>query len=416
MASSCEADQALTARFNVRRYRSDIQDTKTHAQLRTSAPEAKSLVGVQCFAYVVDELHVLGATPKASSLVRQLESGTKIFNKGKGWYISTAPIGVSAGIYQSMYSRARRILAGEEPHGGLLPVVFELPEEWWEDLDNHASEFWMANPSLGSTIQDEWLQSEYRQAKADPDPTRLRDYLSQHLNIPAAETMGVERWIAPALWDKLSDPTIDLDWILSRCETIYCGLDAGLKDDATCLVVLGVSGDKHFIWSHQWIHQEGYDLRATQAHYDEFIAGGELTIHKTVGEDLADVYEMILKVNRSGKLASVCVDPHKLTALMTDLESEGVDVVSIPQGWQMTRFIIQTDRLIHERKVTHWGGPMLRFNMQSVQLLERGRGLSLTKPAEMQRGAYKIDGAVCVVMAIAGTLEAPPSQAGIFTL
>lgn len=416
MASSCEADPTLTSRFNVRRYRGDIQDTRTHSQLRTSAPEAKSLVGVQCFAYVVDELHVLGATPKASSLVRQLESGTKIFDGGKGWYISTAPLGVSAGIYQSMYARAKRILAGDEPHGGLLPVVYEMPEEYWENLDAHSDKFWMANPSLGATITGDWLQAEYKQAKADPDPSRLRDFLSQHLNIPAAETMGVEQWIPPALWDKLTDRTITLDWLLEQSESVWVGLDAGLKDDATALVVLGRKGEQHFVWSRQWMHRDGYEMRKSQAHYDDFIDGDELNICDSVGEDLAAVYDLILKVDKSGKLASVCIDPHKLTALVTDLEGQGIDVISVPQGWQMTRFIIHTDRLLHEGKLTHWGGPMLRFNFQNVQLLERGRGLSLTKPNALKMGANKIDGAVCVVMAVAGTLEAPPSQAGIFTL
>lgn len=417
MASACEADQTLSARFNVRRYKADIQDNKTHALLRTAAPEAKSLVGIQCFAFCVDELHVLGSMPKAGSLIRQLESGTKIFNKGKGWYISTAPIGMSQGIYQSMYARAKRILAGDEPHGGLLPVVYEMPEEYWEDLDAHTDKFWMANPSMGATFPEEWLQAEYTQAKADPDPSRLRDFLSQHLNIPAAETMGVERWIPPALWDKHTDRRITLDWLLQRSEWVYCGIDAGLKDDATALVVLGVTGERHFVWSQQWLHQDGYDLRAGQVHYDEFISGGELKIVQNVGEDLADIYELITgKILKSGKLSSVAVDQHKLTGLITDLEAQGVDVVSVPQGWQLTRFIIHTDRLIHEGKLTHWGGEMLRFNMQNVQLSERGRGLALTKPNEMWRGAFKIDGAVCLVMAIAATQEAPPSQAGMFTL
>jgi phage terminase large subunit-like protein len=416
MASACEADPVLSSRFNVRRYKADIQDTKTHALLRTAAPEAKSLVGIQCFAFCVDELHVLGGMPKAGSLVRQLESGTKIFNRGKGWYISTAPIGISAGIYQSMYARAKRILSGEEPHGGLLPVIFEMPEETWDDLDSHVDKFWMANPSMGSTLTEEWLLSEYHQAKADPDSSRLRDFLSQHLNIPAAETMGIDRWIPPALWDSLTDRTINLEWILQNTDWIYCGIDAGLKDDATALVVMGVRDDKHFVWSRQWLHRDAYDLRRTQAEYDEYIEDGELRIVDHVGEDLADLFELVVKIQKSGKLASVGVDQHKLTGLITDLESQGVDCVSIPQGWQLTRFIIHTDRLIHEGKLNHWGGKMLRFNMQNAQLSERGRGLALVKPNEIQRGVLKIDGAVCLVMAIATTQEAPPSQAGMFTL
>jgi phage terminase large subunit-like protein len=86
----------------------------------------------------------------------------------------------------------------------------------------------------------------------------------------------------------------------------------------------------------------------------------------------------------------------------------GFGVVFTPQGWQMSKFIIQTDRMIHEGKIKHFGGPMLRFNFANVQVQERGRGLALTKPGEVSVSKLKIDGAVCLVMAIAVSMDYEP--------
>ena len=71
--------------------------------------------------------------------------------------------------------------------------------------------------------------------------------------------MGVDRWIPPALWDKLTDRSITFEWILNHSDWIYCGIDAGLKDDATALVVMGVKGEQHFVWSRQWLHTDAYE-------------------------------------------------------------------------------------------------------------------------------------------------------------
>ena len=77
----------------------------------------------------------------------------------------------------------------------------------------------------------------------------------------------------------------------------------------------------------------------------------------------------------------------------------------------MSRHIIKTDRLLHENRLFHCGGPMLRFNVENGRLAERGRGVALVKPGEIKSSRLKIDGLVCLVMAIAACEERPAFDA-----
>ena len=65
--------------------------------------------------------------------------------------------------------------------------------------------------------------------------------------------------------------------------------------------------------------------------------------------------------------------------------------------------------------MAHAGQPLLRFSIENAQLDERGRALAIQKPVDIS-GAKKIDGAVCLIMAIAGTIEDAPGAGLVFTV
>lgn len=209
-----------------------------------------------------------------------------------------------------------------------------------------------------------------------------------------------------------------LDSLLDWSDSVWCGIDAGVRDDATALLVLGSRGDGDTeelrVWSHQWLHRDGYDKRKNQAPYDDFIEAGELTTCTRDGQDLAEMLGLIEdKINNSGTLAAIGVDQHKLIDTITQLEDMGITVLAIPQGWQISKYIIKTDRLVHEGRLRQFGEPMLRFNVENGQLQERGRGLVMTKPGDVGVSKHKIDGLVCLVMAIAAMTEEPATEANL---
>lgn len=414
LAATVRADAFLSKQFHVRDYKHEVEHRDTGTVIKAVASELASTTGTQPSFYVADELHLMGLRPKGAKLVRQLSSGAAVRANPLGIYISTAPIDTASGIYQSMLNRARRVVAGEAPGDRLFPVLFELPEgvdpdnpKWW----------WMANPSLGTTFSSTWLEREHAISRQDPDPSALVHFYSQHLNVSAGETIGVDRWLPLAVWDRCAVPGITLDTLKERCPNrLWLSIDAGGRDDPTCLGVLGQTADGTLLWwCHQWLHKDGYEKRRNAAPLDEFVAAGDLTVVTQPDGDLAAL-ETIVDGLR-GQVVAVGVDPYGLREVVQRLEDNGLIVHGIPQGWRMTPFVHEAARAVHSGKLEQYGGPLMRWNIENCRVEERGEAVALTKPSGASVGSKKIDGAVALVMALAAHAETPYAfQPKIFVL
>ena len=403
MASTVEADPFLQKQFLVRRYRSDVLHQETNTVLKAVSSELASTVGTAPSFFVVDELHLLGANQRGAAMVRQLSSGMSVRQNPMGIYISTAPLGLASGVYAAMIARARRILSGEAQDDRLLPVLFEL----FEDADLDAPYlWWMANPSLGTTITLEWLEQEHRIAKADPDPFALANFYSQHLNIHAQERIGVDRWLPLAVWDRYADPELTLERVIRESDHLFCSVDAGGRDDPSVLLVMGQTARGQFlVWSHQWLHRDGYLKRRETVSYAEFEAASELTVFDEPDADIAAITGRILELDPTG----TAVDPYGLRTLVETLERRGHTVTGIPQGWKLSPHIDYCERLVYAGRIIHHGGPMLRWNIGNARAEDRHGARSITKPSGASVGPEKIDGCLCLIMACALATDHRPS-------
>lgn len=412
LASTIEADPYLREKFHVRRYRNDVIHRETQTILKAVATEYAATVGQIPSFYIVDELHLLGLKSKGTQLVKQLSSGLAVRENPLGIYITTAPVGVASGIYTSTYNRAKRILAGEAPEERMLPVLFDIPDgadpddpQWW----------WMANPSMDYTITREWFEREYKLAKTDPDPAIYANFLSQHLNVHAQEVVGIDRWIPLDIWDRYMDPDVTLDFILENCTSIYLGIDAGYRRDASAVLVYGVvDEDQHFVWCRQWMHADAFNIYKDFLHVQDYVDNGELIVGETENADVIGMLELINLIYDTGKLVAVGVDPAKLQTIVRKMEEKGIIVVAIPQGWQLNPHIIETERLLYSGTFHHGDCPMLRWNVENGKLAERGQAKALVKPLDVSGSGdpRKIDGLVCLVMAVA-LVTNPEYQTGL---
>lgn len=201
-------------------------------------------------------------------------------------------------------------------------------------------------------------------------------------------------------------------------EALWCGIDAGGRDDLTSIVVLARQGDyedgkeRYQVWAHQWLHRDGYNKRKEHVAYDEFSEAGELTIYDKPGQGKAELLEMVKRLEANGTLGAVGLDPYDLLQEVRYLREEGITVHEIEQGWRMTPYIYIVDHALHAGKVTHPGGPLLRYNVENGQLQERGRAVALTKPEDIGSSKYKIDGLACLVMSFAA-LQKEPDAGGV---
>jgi phage terminase large subunit-like protein len=200
MVATIKADEALTERFEIVEHRHTIKYLQTHSQVRAISAELASIIGGNPSLTIVDELHLLGATPKGAKLLNQARTGSVARKEPLLVSISTAPVDRSEGIFESTYQKARRVISGEEVDPRFFAWLCQIPDSL--DPEDPANWHW-SNPSLGYTVTVERLTTNLHSARSDP--VALRDFRSQNLNISPDDSAGIDRWLSLKEWDSASD-------------------------------------------------------------------------------------------------------------------------------------------------------------------------------------------------------------------
>jgi phage terminase large subunit-like protein len=359
MAAVIRADQELGALFEIVEHRHTIKYARTNSVATAVSAELASLVGFNPSLALVDELHLLGATPKGAKLVNQARTGNIVRKEPLIVSISTAPLDRSEGIFEATSAKARRVIAGEEIDPHFFAWVCQVPAGL--DPEDPANWHW-SNPSLGYTVTLERLKA--NMASASSDPAALRDFRSQNLNISPEDSSGEEKWLSVKEWDAAADTTITLEALITECRTIYIGCDAGGLDDLSAITILGKTIDGKLIaWSHQWISRRGYDKRKAFVPYDDFIAAGELTVFDGGAGDIAGFTEVVDLAAASGKLSLIGIDAYGATELGEAFAECGVEVQAVPQGWRLTPAISWVERRLADNALRHNGTAIMRWNV-----------------------------------------------------
>lgn len=398
LKSAIEQDPTLLKQFNVRDYRSDAVHYDTQTLIRCISPDLHSTTGELPELYICDELHLIGRKPVGAAMIRQLSSGL-VATGGIGVSITTAPIAgqPAAGVYLGQYNRAKRILAGESDGETLLPICFELPDE----ADPHdQSIWWMANPSLGTTVTKQWLNQQYEIAKTDSDPSVLAEFFSQHLNLRSDDIVaGVDGWAIARVWTQHDDPRIDLNALIRSGGKLFAGIDAGGQNDLTGLVLLADTPDGYLLWSHAWLTTDGYEANGpSKPFYDDCIERGELTIVSALGEDLDGIEDILRRVPN---LAQIGVDPYGLQELIERAELLA-PVCAIAQGFKISPYLEGFEREVFAGRVRHHDSKLLSWCVGNTLVETKTAAKSIRKRGD-QHSPLKIDLAICSIMAYAAS-------------
>jgi phage terminase large subunit-like protein len=398
MTAIIRADEELGARFDIVEHRHTIKYAATNSVATAVSAELASLVGFNPSMALVDELHLLGATPKGGKLINQCRTGNIVRREPLIVSISTAPIERSEGIFEATAAKARRVIAGEEIDPHFFAWVCQVPAGL--NPEDPANWHW-SNPSLGFTVTLERLKASM--ASAQSDPAALRDFRSQNLNINPEDTAGEERWLSLKAWDAAADTTITLEALIEDSSYVYVGCDAGGLDDLSAIAVLGKTRDgKYLLWSHQWISRQGYEKRKSVLAYDDFIAAGELTVFDGGSGDVAGFSEVVDLAADAGKLGLIGIDAYGATELGEAFADCGVEVQAVPQGWKLTPAISWVERRLADKAFKHSGTALMRLNIGNATVTKQGNATSISKATAV--GSGKIDGVAAMLNASAACL------------
>jgi phage terminase large subunit-like protein len=381
-------DPVLNKKFLIQEHLKTLTYRRTGANLKVKSFDPRVLTGVKPSGVLIDELHVIGEMNNADRVLGQLRGG--IISQPEAFLINitTQSERAPAGVFRSELMRARKVRDGES-QAPILPILYEFPPGIdWRDTSN----WWMVTPNRGKSIEVDRLIPDYEQADAAGEE-ELRRWASQHLNVEIGLALMSDRWAGADFWERQARK-VSLDAILTECDVVDVGIDGGGLDDLLGLAVLGRHKvtKEWMLWIHAWAHPSVLERRkAEAARFRDFAADGDLTLVKAVGEDVAQLAEIVAKVEDSGLLDKIGVDPSGIGSVLEALDAAGVSaesIVGISQGWKMTGAIKTAERKLAEGVLVHGGQPLMTWCVGNAKVEPRGNAVIITKQAA---GAAKID-------------------------
>ena len=415
----------------------------THSFFRAVSAEHRGLDGKRPHMALIDELH----EHKDAMVVDKMRAGFKkrlqpieidITNSGHDqttvcWEHHQRSIDVVEGVVadetwfgyvchldpcQACYEKGYR-----QPRDGCSEC------DDWTDLDVAIK----VNPSLGVTIDREYLQSQIDIAIAIPS----KQSLIKRLNF-CIWTQSHQAWIAPDDWNACRVPEVSPD----NRERHPCaaGLDLSAKLDLTaCVVALrfddpsGRTADQVEIESTDdygekrvqhltlnfhvellpffWLPEETLveRVKTERIPYDVWQKKGWLTVTPGAVIDYDLIYETIVgDLMKRYRIQALGYDPHEATQLAVQLRDRGkVTVVELQQGRRLSEALKLLEVLVRSRRLRHNGNDVLAWNFANAEpKYDKFENLWIEKAS----GNKRIDGAVAAAMAVKELMLLPGNR------
>ena len=291
-------------------------------------------------------------------------------------------------ILWELYSHAQNVRETPRLDPAFLPVIYEAPAEadWKDERVWHA-----CNPALGDFRMIDEMR--VAAARAQQIPAQENNFRRLYLN---QWTEQANRWIALEQWDACQVPA--RPWS-GPC---FVGMDLASTQDLTALVGVYPDADGPGFAVRAAAFLPGDQLRERSLRdrvpYEQWVRDGQLIV--TPG-NIVDYDRVRAELNRwaaDSDVREVAYDRHNATGLVTQLQSDGFNLVPIPQTFLGLSAATKTlERKILSRALRHDGHPVLRWNLSNVAVETDAAGnIKPSKRASLAR----IDLIAALVMAV----------------
>lgn len=394
-AGAIELDEVLKKKLHVQEHLKTITHRETKAELEIITFDPKVVTGKKYVGALLDEIHLIAKNARASSALRQIRGGMLPFEEAFLVMNTTQSEEAPVGIMKSELQKARDIRDGKF-HAPVLPVLYEFPREMqkakdqpWKDPVNWP----MVTPNAGRSISIARLIEECAIAERSGE-AELRGWASQHLNIEIGLALMSDGWAGAPFWEVQAEECLTLDNLIERSEVITAGIDGGGLDDLLGLSMLGreIGTGNWLHWGKAWAHPSVLKLRKEEApRFLDFAAQGDLVLVKRIGDDVTEVADICERVEQTGLLDRIGVDPVGIGSIVDELTARKFEIdriIGIPQGWKLAGAIKTTERKLAEGTLLHGGRPLMAWCVGNAKVVPAGNAVYITKQAS---GTAKID-------------------------
>jgi phage terminase large subunit-like protein len=415
-------DPHLAALFHLQQHLRTITHRTSLAQIIIKAADTDAITGGKATFTLIDETHVFASVGRAADVFIEVRGALASRPDGFLLQITTQSKAPPVGVFKSELDAAREVRDGKVRRP-VLAILYEYPEEIQKSGEWKLAENWdIVNPNLGRSVDRAFLADELAKAeRAGPEAFAL--FASQHFNIEIGIALRSNRWEGADYWLDQADQTLTLEALIQRSDVIVVGIDGGGLDDLLGLAILGRdAGTREWLlWSHAWAHEKILERHTQIAPaLRDFEKEGTLTIYDMPGDDVSELVDFVLQVERSGKFpakAAIGVDVVGISEIVDGLAAAGITdqpekVAAVTQGWKLANTIKTTARRLAAGGMWHDGSSLLTWCIGHAKVEPRGNAILITKEAA---GAGKIDPLMAAFNAVALMARNPePAAAYIY--
>ncbi|MBC3484675.1 terminase large subunit [Pseudomonas sp. DCB_AW] len=409
-------DEELKDLLHVQPHLRLITHRETGATLKVVAADSDVVGGKKAVGVLIDEAWLFGKNPKAADMIREATGGLLSRPEGFVIWLTTQSNEPPAGVFRSKLNYARGVRDGRIDDNRFLPVIYEFSKEMIDSGDARKPEnFHLVNPNMGFSVDRPTLERLFMQAEIDGE-AELRGFLAKHLNIEIGLALMSDAWVGAEFWEPQAASWLSLDEILDRCEVIDVGGDGGGLDDLLGLAVVGREAGtrRWFHWAHAWAHPSVLERRKSEApRLKDLEAIGDLTLVKRIGDDVEEFAAIVKRINETGLLDKVGLDPAGIGSVLDALADAGVEedkIVGISQGWKLTGAIKTTERKLAEGSLLHCGQPLMAWSCGNAKGVPSANAFLITKQAS---GTAKIDPLMATFNAVSLISLNPEGRGGM---
>lgn len=397
---SIRADPELESLLQIQDHIRTITHRETRATLKIVAADSESASGKKATGVLVDELWLFGSKHNADAMLREATGGLASRPEGFVIYLSTQSDKPPAGVFKSKLQYARGVRDGRIKDNQFLPVLYEFPKKYIDTDKYKDPKYWyITNPNLGLSVDEEFLLREYKKAEED-GKEELNVHLAKHLNVEIGMRLAADNWPGAEYWKSCESEEVTFDELLSRSEVITFGIDGGGLDDLLGIAAVGRLIDDNreltqktwWAWTHAWAHKSVLERRKQIAPILlKCENDGYLTIVDRVGEDISGVLKKIVEIEKSGLLNAIGIDQIGVPGILDAIEGAGIDkeiVFGVRQGWALAGAIKTTERRLASRDLLHHGGGLMEWCVANAKVEARANSTLVTKKVS---GSAKID-------------------------
>ena len=363
----------------------------------------KAFDGLNPSVVQIDEMHAFRSSGNQKEFIDTMKTGSGA--RSQPLFLVTTTAGSTASeLWKSEWKYATGVAQGEFYDDSYFSLSYELDP----DDDPLDTGLWIkANPCLGITLTEEYLEDQAKPARVDGVAlNRFTRYHGNRLvsNLDAAFNMDQ--------WDSCKGELSD--W--SKADAITAGVDLGGRDDLAAYGVVArfrtgetvetENGSELPVYRYE-VRVQSFiardSLRDVMVEpFSGFIDSGLL---KRVRYPISELEASLIDSCRRYGVQEVAFDPYNAQQTGERLENEGINAFTMAQSTRhFNAPIAELRSAIQDGRLTHDGDPLLRWAMQNAVLVTDRNDRVMYAKNECED---KIDPCVAMTMGFGRAMAAP---------